>query len=154
MTSTRPSDELDYTYEFSTSAERGRVLESLTDEATIAKWWTAVTRAERVDDEIRLFMGGDAPLELTITTASGRGDVRWTVTACDFVPDWVGTAPSFSVRSGGDGTTTVSFRHQGLVPALECFDDCRAGWNHFMPSLERYLATGVGLPNQPRLASA
>jgi len=48
----------------------------------------------------------------------------------------------------------IAFRHVGLRPALECFDQCRAGWNHFMPSLVQFLETGVGRPNEPRDASA
>jgi len=68
--------------------------------------------------------------------------------------DWIGTKPSFSVREDGDGTCAVEFRHIGLRPALECFDQCRAGWGHFMPSLQQFLETGEGRPNQPRDASA
>lgn len=146
-----PAD--DYRYEFPTAAPAERVVAALTDATLIAEWWTAVTRVDRRGDAIDLFMGGPAPLTITVDHVPGSGRVHWLVTACDFVPDWVGTEPTFTLRSGDDGTTTIAFRHHGLTPALECFDGCRAGWNHFMPSLERYLRTGTGLPNEPRLVT-
>jgi hypothetical protein len=68
--------------------------------------------------------------------------------------DWVGTKPTFSVRQNETGTRAVEFRHIGLRPALECFDQCRAGWGHFMPSLQQFLETGKGRPNEPRDPSA
>ena len=58
------------------------------------------------------------------------------------------------MRQNDDGTYAVEFRHIGLRPALECFDQCRAGWGHFMPSLHQFLETGDGRPNEPRDRSA
>jgi hypothetical protein len=58
------------------------------------------------------------------------------------------------VRPTDDGGAALQFRHIGLRPALECFDQCRAGWGHFMPSLAQFLDTGEGRPNQPRDVSA
>jgi hypothetical protein len=142
----------DYRYSIETSAASDVIIEALTDEQAISRWWTCVTRAERDGDEIRLFMGGEVPLVFTVDHVAGRDDVSWTVTACDFLSDWVGTKPTFSVRQLADGASAVEFQHVGLRPALECFEDCRSGWNHFMPSLRQYLETGTGLPNQPRQA--
>ena len=100
-------------------------------------------------------MGGEGPaVVITVAHATETGDVTWTVTDCPVMADWVGTKPSFSVRRNDDETCTIEFRHVGLSPALECFDQCRAGWNHFMPSLHQFLETGVGRPNEPREGSA
>ena len=145
----------DYAYEMQVQVPLPQVIEALTDETEIGRWWTAVSRTERRGDEIQLFMGGETPAVVcTIEHARGTGDVTWTVTDCPVMADWIGTLPSFSVRANADGTCTIAFRHVGLSPALECFDQCRAGWNHFMPSLHQYLETGVGRPNEPRDASA
>ena len=145
----------DYAYEMQVQVPVAQVIEAVTDDTEIGRWWTAVTRSERHGDEVQLFMGGDSPaVVVTIEHAPGTGEVTWLVTDCPVMADWVGTKPSFSVRPNSDGTSAVEFRHVGLRPALECFDQCRAGWNHFMPSLHQFLETGEGRPNQPRDPSA
>jgi len=145
----------DYTYEMQVPVPLPKIIEALTDAGVISRWWTAVNRTERRGDEVQLYMGGEAPAVVcTIEQTSGTGEVTWTVTDCPVMADWVGTKPSFSVQPNADGTTTIAFRHIGLSPALACFDQCRAGWNHFMPSLHQFLETGVGRPNEPRDPSA
>ncbi|MCU1427801.1 MAG: Activator of Hsp90 ATPase 1 family protein [Actinomycetia bacterium] len=145
----------DYTYEMRVRVPLPQIVAALTDDTLISRWWTAVTGSERHDDEVQLFIGGDAPFVFfTVEHAPETNQVTWTVTDCAVMADWVGTKPSFSVRPNADGTSTIEFRHVGLGPALECFDQCRAGWNHFMPSLYQFLETGVGRPNEPRDASA
>ena len=145
----------DYAYEMQVNAPLPQIIEALTDGAVIGDWWTAVNRTERDGDEVQLFMGGDGPaVVITIDHTPGTNEVTWLVTDCPVMADWVGTKPSFSVRPGPDGTFSIAFRHVGLRPALECFDQCRAGWNHFMPSLHQFLETGTGRPNQPRDPSA
>ncbi len=144
----------DYTYELLVHAPVPQVMAAVTDDALILRWWTAATRSERHGDDVRLFMAGDVFLvDFTIEHTAGTNAVSWVVTAC-VEPDWVGTTPSFFVRQNSDGTSAMEFRHVGLRPALECFDQCRAGWNHFMPSLHQYLETGEGRPNEPRDTSA
>jgi len=145
----------DYTYGMQVHAPLAQIIEALTDDTVISRWWTAVTRSERHGDEVQLFMGGDAPaVVFTVEHAPATSEVTWAVTDCAVMADWVGTKPSFAVQPSDDGTFSIAFRHVGLSPALECFDQCRAGWNHFMPSLHQFLETGVGRPNEPRDASA
>lgn len=145
----------DYVYEMRVHAPPPQIIEALTDDTVISRWWTAATRTERHGDEVRLFMGDGAPfVSFTVEHAPPASEVTWTVTDCAVMADWVGTKPSFVVRPGDDGTSSIAFRHVGLRPALECFDQCRAGWNHFMPSLHQFLETGEGRPNEPRDPSA
>ena len=145
----------DYTYEMQVHAPLPQITAALTDDALIRGWWTAATRSERHGDSVDLFMGDGSPfVSFTVETVPGTGDVTWTVTDCAVMADWVGTKPSFRVRPSDDGTFSIAFRHVGLNPPLECFDQCRAGWNHFMPSLHQFLETGEGRPNEPRDASA
>ena len=141
----------DYSYRLHVHAGLPRVVEALTDHDLIGRWWTVVTGSEQQGDEVTLFMGGgEAALVFTVEHAPGTRRVSWAVTSCRVIPDWVGTQPSFSMQPNDDGTCEISFRHIGLVPELECFDQCRAGWNHFVPSLQQFLETGVGRPNEPR----
>ncbi len=143
----------DYTYEMQVHAPLPEIIAAVTDGDSICRWWTAATSSERDGDSVRLSRD-DAPFVFfTLDHAPGTTEVTWTVTTC-VMEDWVGTKPSFSVRPNDDGTCAVVFRHIGLRPALECFDQCRAGWGHFMPSLHQFLESGRGRPNEPRETSA
>ena len=64
------------------------------------------------------------------------------------VEDWVGTTLHFDIEATPEEGTVLRFRHAGLTPRLECFSDCKSGWDHFIPSLGAYVETGVGQPNQ------
>ena len=63
----------DYTYDMQVHVPLPQIIEALTDDTVISRWWTAVTRSERHGDEVRLFMGGDAPFVVfTVEHAAGR----------------------------------------------------------------------------------
>lgn len=143
----------DYTYEMQVHAPQAQIISAVTDGELICRWWTAATSFERHGEQVRLLRDDTSFVSFTIDEAPGTNEVTWTVTGC-VVEDWIGTMPSFSVHDNDDGTCAVEFRHIGLRPALECFDQCRAGWGHFMPSLHQYLETGEGRPNEPRDTSA
>lgn len=66
--------------------------------------------------------------------------------------EWVGTSLRFGLAPAAGGGTELTFEHEGLEPALECFELCRAGWQQFLGSLQRFVETGRGEPY--RLASA
>jgi hypothetical protein len=52
----------------------------------------------------------------------------------------------FDISPATEGGTELRFRHAGLTPQLACWDDCFAGWTHFMASIEAFAKTGVGAP--------
>lgn len=76
--------------------------------------------------------------------------IAWEVleSAIRFVEDgeeWKGTAIVFDLAER-DGGTEVRFTHRGLTPRLACFDNCRAGWNHYVEkSLPGLIMTGTGV---------
>jgi len=62
--------------------------------------------------------------------------VAWTVVEgfLGFVRDkqeWTGTTIVFEIRPVEDGTH-VRFTHQGLTPALECFEACSGAWRYYI----------------------
>lgn len=59
--------------------------------------------------------------------------------------EWLGTTIEIEIAPSPTGST-MRFRHRGLTPQLECWNDCQAGWAHFMASIEAYAATGLGTP--------
>ena len=41
----------------------------------------------------------------------------------------------------------ISMVHEGLTPKVECYNDCKAGWEHFVTSsLFKLITEGTGLP--------
>ena len=60
--------------------------------------------------------------------------------------EWFGTVLRWRIVEQG-ANTRIIFEHEGLVPVLECYDICEAGWDHyFVNSLKSYLDTGKGQP--------
>ncbi|MBX7099297.1 MAG: SRPBCC domain-containing protein [Myxococcaceae bacterium] len=45
--------------------------------------------------------------------------------------EWDGTRIVFELVPKGRGTE-LRFTHEGLVPALECFEDCKGAWTHYV----------------------
>ncbi len=59
--------------------------------------------------------------------------------------EWLGTTMEFDITPTATGTQ-LRFRHAGLTPQLECWDDCFAGWTYFMASIQAYAETRIGTP--------
>ncbi len=86
-----------------------------------------------------------------ITELVPEKKVVWRVvdSSLNFVKDkkeWNGTDIVFRI-SRKNGRTELSFTHVGLVPALECFEDCSDGWSYYInDSLQSLIKTGKGHP--------
>ena len=137
----------DYARQVHLSASAHRVFGILTAAAEFASWWAPATGSAAEGGELQItFDGIDDPLVLWVRQAAGPTTVIWDIQSCTFLPDWVGTTPSFTLSEPGTGGCDLLFRHVGLSPQLECYDMCRAGWDQYLPSLRDYIATGTGNP--------
>ena len=65
--------------------------------------------------------------------------------------EWKGTTIKWKIAENEIGSK-VTLIHQGLVPALECYEICEAGWGYFLGSLKNYLETGRGYPYKQAIA--
>jgi hypothetical protein len=69
----------------------------------------------------------------------------------NFVKDkseWNGTDVVFEITRKND-KTELRFTHIGLVPSIECYDNCSGAWGFYInDSLRSLIATGKGEPNQ------
>ncbi len=89
---------------------------------------------------------------MTVTELVADRKVVWHVSDCHitFVKDtaeWDGTEVVFEVSTKDDGRTEIRFTHEGLVPGVECYDNCSDGWNTYVTgSLRSLITTGQGDP--------
>ena len=60
--------------------------------------------------------------------------------------EWVGTMIRFEITET-DERTRLTFTHNGLVPAAECYDACSNAWGMYVgSSLRELILTGTGRP--------
>jgi uncharacterized protein YndB with AHSA1/START domain len=123
------------------------VFDALTTTDGLTAWWTRADGSGVTGGELVFTMNAPTPCVMHVDDATRPTHVQWTVTECDFEPDWVGTRPTFTITSVDGGASEVHFVHQGLTPELECIDMCRRGWDHYMSSLHEYVEGGEGSPN-------
>jgi uncharacterized protein YndB with AHSA1/START domain len=136
----------DYQATIRVKASPEALFEALTTVTGLAAWWSPVTGSGEAGGELRFIMNAPEPLVIQVDEATRPTSVRWTVTDCPFLPDWVGTRPAFTITPVDSGTAELRFRHHGLNQTLECIAMCTRSWDHFMTSLRDYVETGHGSP--------
>ena len=122
------------------------LFDALTSVSGLAAWWTPVTGSGDAGGELKFLMNAPEPCVMHVDEATRPASVRWTVTECRFLPDWVGTRPVFTITPVQGGECELQFCHHGLTPELECIDMCTRGWDHYLVSLRDYVEVGRGSP--------
>ncbi len=142
--SARPAD---YQTSIRIQASADAVFDALTTANGLAAWWNPATGSGVSGGELRFIMNAPEPLVIHVDEATRPTLVRWSVTDCPFLPDWIGTRPTFSITPLDADTSELHFHHWGLHEELECIDICSHSWNHYiMTSLRDYLERGHGSP--------
>jgi len=120
--------------------------------SNVPGWWgvTFSGDAEKPKDEFVIKMGGDSFFNMTVEELIPGKRVVWLVTDCNMPwytdkKEWASTRLIFDITEK-DGTTTLTFTHEGLTPEVECYKDCAPGWTHWIAtSLFSYFTTGEGV---------
>jgi uncharacterized protein YndB with AHSA1/START domain len=147
MTSTEQrSTAPDYETTIRVKASPDALFDALTTVTGLGAWWNPATGFGETGGELRFIMNAPEPLLIHVDEATRSTSVRWSVTDCPFLPDWIGTRPTFTITPVDRNTTALHFRHHGLSEELECFDMCTRSWTHYMTSLRDYLEAGHGSP--------
>ena len=123
------------------------LFDALTTVSGLAAWWNPCTGRGDAGGELRFFMNSAEPLVIHVDEATRPTSVRWTVTDCPFLPDWVGTRPAFTITAVNGDETELQFRHHGLTAELDCIEICTRSWDHYIAtSLREYVEAGGGSP--------
>ena len=145
-TKTLAAPTADYQTTVRVNASPDAVFDALTTVGGLAAWWNPATGTGAAGGELKFIMNAPEPLVIHVDEAIRPTYVRWTVTDCPFLPDWIGTRPSFTITPVGGDATDLHFEHKGMREELECFHMCTRSWDHYMRSLREYLETGHGMP--------
>jgi uncharacterized protein YndB with AHSA1/START domain len=137
---------VDYQKTIRMKAGPGALFEALTSVSGLAAWWTRVTGSGDAGGELKFFFDSPEPCVMHVDEATLQTSVQWTVTDCNFLPDWVGTRPTFTITPVDGDASELQFRHHGLTPELDCIEMCTRGWDHFLESLREYVEVGRGMP--------
>lgn len=135
----------DYETTIRVHASADALFDAITTASGLTGWWTTASGSGGTGGELEFTMSAPTPLRVHVDGATRPSSVQWTVTQCDFEPDWVGTHPTFTITEL-DHACELTFTHVGLTDELECIEMCTAGWNHYIPSLRDYAETGRGNP--------
>ena len=139
---------MNYQQAISVNADSQKVFDALSQQINL--WWGKTNSITA--------KSGD---EFTIQFSNGY---YWTFQVKEFLPnkklawecvdgepefnrEWIGTTIHWSIESN-ENRTTLKLTHDGLTPALHCYDVCPTTWNMFITdSLKSFLETGVGKPD-------
>ena len=115
-------------------------------------WWAKNFKgnADKLNDIFTVDFGKTF-VDFQISELIPNKKVIWKVTDCNL--DWInnkkernGTEVVFEI-SEKEKTTQINFTHIGLVPGVECYNDCEVGWNGFVTnSLVKFINEGKGMP--------
>ena len=121
-----------------------RVYEALTTARGLTGWWAsaATTSGNRV---VLDFPEVGERIVMRVVDAVASTHVQWHCDEHTALPEWEGTALRFDIRPQSNGVE-LRFEHDGLTPLLDCYDDCRRGWEYFLESLAAFASSGRGTP--------
>ncbi|WP_316367820.1 SRPBCC family protein [Candidatus Thiodiazotropha sp. CDECU1] len=131
----------------SVSAERA--YKAITQE--MSAWWTPMSgRFEKVGDRAKTNFGGVSYWVFEAVSLSKPHMIELECCKSHMVSDslddpeeWLGTRLRFEITEQDD-QSTITLTHIGLTPELQCYDICKAGWDHYIASSLKQHLDGVG----------
>ena len=126
----------------------------------VAGWWTENIdgRSEKLNDVFNIYFG-ETFVTMKIVESVPDKRVVWNVTDCYLhwladKKEWKDTRIVFEISAEGD-SARIQFTHIGLVPEVECYDNCVKGWDQYIKdSMARLINEGKGIPQRKQIATA
>src|SRR5258708_23326897 len=115
-------------------------------------WWAKnfSGRAEKLNDKFTVRFG-ETFVDYQSRELVTNKKVVWKVTDCNLhwikaKKEWNNTEVVFEISSENN-KCKIDFTHIGLLPGVECYNDCEVGWNgHVTISLANFINEGKGQP--------
>jgi len=115
-------------------------------------WWAKKVKGktEKLNDKFTVDFG-ETFVDFQIIELIPNKKVVWKVTDCNLhwinnKKEWNGNEVVFEISSENN-KTKIDFTHIGLVPGVECYNDCEVGWDgHVTNSLVKFINEGKGMP--------
>ncbi len=123
----------------------------------VTEWWTENLEgnSHQLKDVFTLLWGGKSFVTITIVEFVPNTKIVWQVTDSylEWLTDkkeWQNTKMSFEI-STKDNSTQINFTHIGLIPKVECYNDCVKGWDQYVKgSLLKLITEGSGEPQKKK----
>jgi len=139
----------DYNYVMTVNVSVDKAIDAI---SRVPEWWAPDFEgsSQKPGDTFTVHFG-DVSVDFKIVEFVPGNKVVWLVTDCNLSwlkdkKEWKDTQLVWEVSSLPDGTQ-IRMTHVGLVPGIECYDDCSNGWNfHVGESLFKLITEGIGIP--------
>ncbi len=120
----------------------------------VSEWWTKSFKgkSQKQGDTFSVNFG-ETFVDFKIDEVIPDRKIVWKVTDCNLhwiedKKEWKDTKIVWEI-SGNGKSTKIDMTHVGLVPEVECYNDCRKGWNFYVnESLLKLLNEGKGIPDR------
>ncbi len=125
------------------------IFEKISD---VPGWWAQNFEgsAKKLGDKFTVRFG-ETWVTFEISELIPGKKVAWDVIDC-YLPwlndktEWTGTTVVFEVAEKDRGVV-INMTHVGLVPSVECYDNCEKGWDRYIKeSLFKFITEGKGIP--------
>ncbi len=93
------TDTTDYQQTVRVKASPSVLFDALTTASALSAWWSPATGSGDTNGELQFVMNVTEPLNIHVDEATRPTTVRWSVTECSFLPDWIGTRPVFTITA-------------------------------------------------------
>ncbi len=124
---------------------------------SVSKWWTENLEGSLQNlNDVFTVNFGETFATIKILEVVANKKVVWHVTDCYLhwltdKTEWKDTKMIFELSTEGN-STQISFTHVGLVPNVECYNDCRKGWDQYIKgSLFKLITEGKGIPEKRKM---
>jgi Activator of Hsp90 ATPase homolog 1-like protein len=126
----------------------------------VAGWWTENIEGstEKLNDVFTVHFGETFATFKVIEVVPEK-KIVWLVTDCylhwlNDKTEWKDTKISFEILAEND-ETKILFTHIGLSPEIECYNDCRKGWDQYIKdSLFKLITEGNGMAERKKMETA